>query len=214
MSKIIKPSQKGNETSIRSLLRQETHHYHNQLNHHPLLSRLTTENYSLSHYHKVLSPYFGLYQGLENRIEQFTSEQACHFNYAERLKLPWLAQDLEFFKTSSRVVEPQLEMKEIIPSIDSLGQYVGLLYVVEGSTLGGQHISKALLKYHGLTFEQGARFFHGYGERTLTFWDDFVAYLEMVLHDDHQYLLAKQAACRTFELFHRTLNSHLLQPNY
>lgn len=84
---------------------------------------------------------------------------------------------------------------------------MGLLYVIEGSPLGGQHISTALSKYLGLTFDHGARFFHGHGERTLTFWNDFVAYLENVLKDDQQFLLAKQAACKTFELFQRTLDS-------
>ena len=208
MSNTIKsPSTSGQDTCKRSILRQETHHYHSQLNHHPLLIGLTTENYSLTNYHKVLNAYFAIYQGLETRIELFTSKQDCSSSYVERIKLPWLAQDLAFFNASARIQESQFDIEELMPSIDNLGQLIGLLYVIEGSTLGGQHISKALLKYHGLTFDQGARFFHGYGERTLTFWNDFVAYLENVLEDDQQFLLAKQASCKTFELFQRTLDS-------
>ena len=208
MSNTIKfPSTSSHDTCKRLILRQETHHYHSQLNHHPLLMGLTTENYSLTNYRKVLNAYFAIYQGLETSIEQFTSKQDCAFSYAERIKLPWLAQDLAFFNSSSRIQESLFDIKQLIPSIDNQGQLMGMLYVIEGSTLGGQHISKALSKYHGLTFDQGARFFHGYGERTLIFWDDFVAYLESVLEDDQQFLLAKQAACKTFELFQRTLNS-------
>jgi heme oxygenase len=45
-----------------------------------------------------------------------------------------------------------------LPVINSLGRLVGALYVLEGSTLGGQLISRQLNQHLGLTLNTGARF--------------------------------------------------------
>jgi len=45
------------------------------------------------------------------------------------------------------------------PVINSIGQLIGVLYVVEGSTLGAQLIARSLEKHHGLNQTKGGRFF-------------------------------------------------------
>ena len=49
----------------------------------------------------------------------------------------------------------------------------GVLYVVEGATLGGQVLSRHLEETLGLGSANGARFFHGYGSRTGAMWQAF-----------------------------------------
>ena len=77
------------------------------------------------------------------------------FNYAERRKFPWLMEDLSFLHETPLQLNPTMNL----PVINSLGRLVGALYVLEGSTLGGQLISRQLNQHLGLTLNTGARFF-------------------------------------------------------
>lgn len=51
----------------------------------------------------------------------------------------------------------------------------GSLYVIEGSTLGGQVLLPALQRLHGLDAGDGAAYFHGFGADTAGLWRDFRA---------------------------------------
>ena len=93
------------------------------------------------------------------------------------------------------------------PDIKNQGDLVGMLYVIEGSTLGGQLISKHLTKNLGITPETGGRFFGGYGENTSVLWLDFLNFAAKIDHDDTQCLSAKNMACETFGLFLQTLDN-------
>jgi heme oxygenase len=194
------------DSDLRTLLRNATHTYHVQLNQHPLLTDLTKPDYPLANYRKLLLVYFHLYQALEGRISRFFSTQSCAFDYTARYKLPWLLKDITFFKddphTSGNV--PCLAM--VLPEIANVGQLIGVLYVLEGSTLGGQLISRSLVNYHGLNHNEGACFFSGYGERTALMWQDFLCFSDIIFGDDPQCQAAKISACQTFQLFQQVLD--------
>lgn len=209
MSKASEQPPPLNNISKRNLLRQETQHYHVKLNQHPLLCNLTTSDYPLANYQKVLRAYSGIYQILETQIERFLSAQQYTFSYSERRKLPWLLKDLAFFNIDAMVVDPFQFLPEAFPNINSPGELMGALYVIEGSTLGGQHISRALVKFHGLTSDRGACFFNGYGERTLALWEEFIDLMETVISDKYQFELANNNACQTFKLFQLILDNGL-----
>lgn len=49
--------------------------------------------------------------------------------------------------------------------------------MVEGSTLGGRFILKNVSKVLQLSEEQGVSYFNGYGEKTGSFWKNFLAFL-------------------------------------
>jgi len=57
-----------------------------------------------------------------------------------------------------------IALREALPQLASLGRAFGVLYVLEGSTLGGRHIALALEKRLGLTAGNGAMFFNAYGD--------------------------------------------------
>jgi len=75
-----------------------------------------------------------------------------------------------------------------LPALATEAEGLGCLYVVEGSTLGGQVITRQLLKSLGLTAENGVAFFNGYGAETGLRWKAFGAWLEegaaQLDHDD------------------------------
>jgi heme oxygenase len=62
-----------------------------------------------------------------------------------------------------------------LPELSDLAQGFGCLYVLEGSTLGGQFISRHVGKVLGVTPEVGGggRYFHAYGEQTGAMWREF-----------------------------------------
>jgi len=191
-----------NDTVVRERLRQATHHYHLRLNHHPSLVGLVQPDLSLAHYRKLLLAYLNLYSCLEERISQFITRSSYAFDYASRRKLQWLEQDIAFFQDDPHASRPEI----LLPDIDHIGQLIGVLYTIEGSTLGGQLISRSLASSHGLTRDEGARFFNGYGDETCAMWDDYIRYAETIAEDDEQCIMAERAACQTFQLFERVID--------
>ena len=195
-------------SGARTLLRQATHEHHNQLNRHPLLIGVTQPEYLLQDYLKLLNAYFGLYQAVEKKIMDFLAVNTVNFDYQPRLKSPWLQQDLTFFQFRSKLPS---QNAVLAPDIKNLGDLVGMLYVIEGSTLGGQLISKHLTTNLGITPKTGGRFFGGYGENTAHFWADFLQFAANIDDDAKQCLSAKNMACETFCLFLRTLDEFSLE---
>lgn len=54
---------------------------------------------------------------------------------------------------------------------------LGILYVVEGSTLGGRFILKNVSRVPQLSGDKGVSYFNGYGEKTGFFWKSFLNFL-------------------------------------
>jgi len=58
--------------------------------------------------------------------------------------------------------------------------FLGAMYVIEGSTLGGQYIARHAEQTLHLAPGQGDAYFRGYGDRTGSMWRDFKAVLAEV----------------------------------
>ncbi|MFL9843361.1 biliverdin-producing heme oxygenase [Flavobacterium rhizosphaerae] len=56
----------------------------------------------------------------------------------------------------------------------STGFAMGVLYVIEGSSLGGRVILKNIEKTLGYNSSNGATYFSGYGDKTGTYWKAFI----------------------------------------
>src|SRR5208283_5357264 len=83
----------------------------------------------------------------------------------------------------------------------SLAALLGALYVLEGSTLGGAQIARALKGRIGGETEEGRRFFLGHGDRHGAMWAEFVERLEVLSEDSDEADQATDAAVATFEEF-------------
>lgn len=51
---------------------------------------------------------------------------------------------------------------------------LGILYVIEGSSLGGRFILKNVEKIPGLDQQMGVSYFTGYGDKTGSYWKNFL----------------------------------------
>jgi heme oxygenase (biliverdin-IX-beta and delta-forming) len=192
---------------VRGLLREATKYNHPLLNHHPLLLGLADPHYPLDRYRELLRAYLQVYEPLESSICNFLSVNPAIFNYKERMKTTWLLSDLNYF--NDLPLRTPLAMK--VPAINNLGELIGVLYVVEGATLGGQLISKCLANYHGLSREQGACFFNGYGELTPSKWLEFIRFSDCIYNNEFQIKAAETAANRTFIFFERILDEFKME---
>jgi len=185
-------------STVRTQLRKATHSAHVRLNRNPMLQRLSEADLTLAEYLNVIQAYVFFYQRLESRIAQATPLIDGAFSYASREKAGWLSADLAHHGIVTPVQPPLAETEWDFGVIDNIGQLAGVLYVIEGSTLGGQIIVRHLEQNLGLTRQSGARFFHGYGTDTEAHWQEFCVWLETLSPQLQQIERAEQAARTLF----------------
>jgi heme oxygenase (biliverdin-IX-beta and delta-forming) len=81
--------------------------------------------------------------------------------------------------------------------------FLGALYVMEGSTLGGQFLARHVEQVLGLTPGQGNAYFQGHGEATGAMWREVTEQIAGV--PDALAPVVIEAARRTFALYGRAL---------
>lgn len=192
--------------SLRHLLRQSTHAEHAQLNRQPLLAGITQAGYPIEHYRLLLAAYMPFYQALEHAIGGFSQRSAVSFAYTP--KLPWLLADLQHFGGGPDEVSSGPQLTSAVFEINTLGHLLGVLYAVEGATLGGQLIARQVAAHLGLKANAGARFFNGYGPQTAHRWEQFLVYLEMHGSDAVVRDQAVSAAKTTFSRVREVLDRY------
>lgn len=194
--------------SCRQILRQATHGAHVSLNHHPLLAGIVRPAYTLTTYARVLVAYFHLYRSLETAITDFMDDAALTFDYAARCKTPLLAADLRVLGIDAD--DPAWRPPQPLGAVPIMNaaQLVGVLYTIEGATLGGQVITRHIEANLGLAIDSGARFFNGYGIRTEAHWSQFEAFMESACGSADERACAALSARATFAAMEGVLNDY------
>lgn len=126
-----------------------------------------------------------------------------------RSRCAWLQQDLAALAAGQPPVAdqpgPPLQL------VDAAAAW-GSVYVMEGSTLGGQVIAHHLRDTLGLHADNGARYYAGHGARTASLWRDCLQRLDTALGDDPAALQrACSAAAGVFEQLTQRLQVALHQ---
>ncbi len=190
------------------MLRRATHDVHVRLDHHPLLAGITKPGYPLRTYQHVLLGYFHFYHAIEEAIESCLQAHHLDFDYAARRKHAWIADDLAYFGLDPHA-SAHLPKEEPGPFAGAnAGQAIGMIYTIEGSTLGGQVIARHLAKNLGLTPDTGARFFHGYGAQAPQQWRAFEDFMHTNCADANVQEQACLGAKATFILVERLLDDY------
>jgi heme oxygenase len=145
-------------------LRLETRALHESIERH--LPVLHTE-FTSKQYRQLLVRYLGFYTPVEERLTALRGDGLTVFDEGRR-KRPLLLRDLHMLGETDDVPECGA-----IPQLVNVSQGVGCLYVLEGSTLGGQIISRHLHAKLGITAESGGAFFASYGAELGKRWKDF-----------------------------------------
>lgn len=153
-----------------------------------------------SDYKVLLQRFLTLYEPLEAKLAAAAVWEGVEWDFEARRKAPWLHEDLRALGVDAAEVGswPRATM---LPALESFGAAVGTLYVIEGSTLGGQVISRQFGELLGVTPLRGGKFFHGYGENTGRQWRQFGQWAEHQASKAPIVETAVRGARDTFEAF-------------
>jgi heme oxygenase len=160
--------------TLRSRLQQATRIPHQKLERHFALDRRWTRQ----DYRALLEKLWGMTLPLEESLTRI-DWQGSGIVMQDRRKRAWLEADLaDMGMTASAITA--LETCHDMPLPENLASGLGALYVLEGATLGGQVILRALQPQLGISSHAGGRFFASYGKAVGAMWRGYLAALERI----------------------------------
>lgn len=162
-----------------------------------LMGRCST----LDGYRGLLVRMLGLYIPLEAALGRLDWHGTA-IDLEERSKLRLLRADLAALGGPDHVPSPT-----VVPHLPTLAAGFGCLYVLEGSTLGGQLILRHVSASLGVGAAGGASFFASYGPRLGAMWQSFGRAATAHCEDAPRIEEAVSAAIATFESFEGWLGS-------
>jgi heme oxygenase len=127
------------------------------------------EGFNLQDYTRLVESFYGFWAPVEERLSALPSLRDRDLGLSSRLKCSLLEEDLIFLGRDPATVR----QCEILPRLDTFLQGLGCLYVLEGSTLGAQIISRHLKEIFQIKEGSGASFFNAYGGTVGGRWMEF-----------------------------------------
>jgi heme oxygenase len=180
-------------------LRDETRHLHRALEDDlPVMRR----DLQWAEYRRLLAGFYGFYLPMEHALARVPGLEFTLPDWPERRKIEWLVKDLRALGITRQEITA-LSLCVQLPAISGVDEALGCLYVLEGSTLGGQIIGRHLQTTLQIGPNNGASFFCSYGDRVGSMWKIFQEALRTHEPADHERII--NAAGQTFESMHRWL---------
>jgi heme oxygenase len=187
----------------RDTLKNHTAEAHRRLDETELVKQLSNGTLTDAEYAALLGIYHNFFSHFEEVMVSRHGDIVDELGEFRFSKTRWLREDLAILGESVRL-EPGTSHD--LP--DSLAGIAGCLYVVEGSTLGGFHLSKSGRRFPG----DAGRFYEAYGADTITAWKSFIEWLESKVTDEEERTTAREAAIQTFEWFETQFRRHSENP--
>ena len=181
---------------ILQTLKESTRHQHEAVEGSvDVMSKL----FSLEDYKRLISRFRSFYSAYEPSLP-YAELKLAGFDYDERRKLPSLDADANALDLVN------IEVFNDVPDVSSLPKAFGSIYVIEGSTLGGQIISRHLKDHLGLTPENGGAFFASYGAKVGPMWKQFGEAVTNFSGDGTHDEEIVEAAMQTFDSFNKCMS--------
>ena len=161
--------------SLRTRLKTLTRPLHDKLESLEISKKLLSHQIDKADYIAYLIAMKAIHEQVESQFSTyFSSNTLQHLMTRQRLAL--ITTDLSALGYSHYDLSEQQAEAWLIPwSLESL---LGALYVLEGSTLGGQMIAKKTNHIVGNDGLVATRYFRGYGENNLAQWQLFTQFLD------------------------------------
>jgi heme oxygenase len=160
--------------SLRQRLKELTAPFHAELEKMPVAIALADGSIRREKYAIYLTKLAMIHQMFEPLIFDMSKWGHYGIDSALRLRLPLLKADL------AALNQPYI-FSEVTPSIEiawSFATAVGMMYVLEGSTMGGQVLSRKLSHMTGAEGVPCTRYFQAYGDNTMRLWGEFCQFLD------------------------------------
>jgi heme oxygenase (biliverdin-IX-beta and delta-forming) len=176
---------------LANLLRESTRTDHHALDHHPVLAVLVRRSVTLDEYASALAALHGAHNAIENILHGFAPSDL----------FPGRTPDIE--ADLCDLGRPPFPLSVAIPYPDTPAARLGMMYVIEGSNLGGRVIANHLSQI--LPKDVPQRFF-GKADATER-WRHFWQFaLQQCSAEDYPWVV--KAARDTFGFFRAHLDSH------
>lgn len=163
---------------ISEFLKTNTAHFHNSAEQLFNSNKIFNKTFTVEDYQKLIYHNYQMILHSENEIFNLLSE-----NFSEKLqlnnrrKLQLIEKDFLSLGLVSNNDNTEL-------NLNNMYEALGALYVIEGSTLGGNVMTKHLIKTEG--FEQlSFHFFGCYQEQTGSMWKNFKDILDSEVEPSH-----------------------------
>lgn len=128
-------------------LRAATRADHEALHHHPLLAPLAAGTLDAATYAVVLDRFLAFHRAIEGRILAPAAAELRSLGVARTSRLPLLEADLADLAAAGVPLPPDsTQPPPPLPQAPDLPEILGVLYVVEGSRLGGVGLAAALAR--------------------------------------------------------------------
>ena len=200
----IDRDKRGAGVNTLSLLRDATRALHDQTEQLPVMLPLSEGQATPAQYRNVLAAVYGFCRPAEELF--FGKFPDLAGTMVIRPKLPALIHDLVALGMSALQVA-NLPICDAVPALDDWGRALGMAYVFEGATLGGQVILRRVGHCLGGLASVATSFHNFHGDQTAPHWRSFQNRLAEQL--DHTALAqqnALEAAVATFQALNAWLS--------
>ncbi len=191
---------------LSELLKKETATQHKNTENVPLQRRLMQQDFTQAEYLKLLEAWWLILSVFEN---QFSKSPLLHNiiqDLDKRYRLPLIEKDLKAFGK----LPPNISPPHSPINTASAEDYIGYLYVLEGSTLGGQFIEKKLLTHPWIT-QNHINFYQGHHKNTRSMWLEFKRQLDSWGNQNKtKHLQVVAAAQKAFNYIGNVIQQHAL----
>lgn len=162
---------------VSEYLKQNTAEYHDAAEKLFNSEKIFNKTFSLEDYRKIIHTNYLMLLHSEDKIfNQLNADFGGKLQLVERKKLPLIEKDLAALALENQAQSHDLEFNNAYEAL-------GALYVIEGSTLGGNVIAKQLSKTEGFE-EVTFNFFGCYQENTGPMWKNFKEVLDTEVKEE------------------------------
>ncbi len=163
-------------------LKSQTRPQHDSVEGNPFGKAMMDGTMSIEQYKEFLQKFYGFHVPLEQVLSGFEWSR-LGIAFDERRKIALLEQDLRALGMTDTDIT-LLPRTEDLPTMNSLEDAVGVMYVMEGSTLGGQIQARQVQKMFGFTAENGTAYFSSYGANVGVMWKAYCEAIVSAANDD------------------------------
>jgi heme oxygenase (biliverdin-IX-beta and delta-forming) len=173
---------------ILAVLKAQTHQQHKQIEQRMPFFNAT---FTLQEYVRTVAIFLGFWEPMEQRLAAINGWQTVGIHLTHRFRAHRLHRDLRALGVSELEIE-NFPRATSLPILTNVYNGLGCLYVLEGSTLGGQLIARELARRFAIDDHSGTSFFFSHGSNVGEQWQQFCS--AVTIHVDHP---AKENAALT-----------------
>ena len=201
----VRSGHSGEDLFVQSL-RKQTAASHQKLEDNNLSRAILEADVSVADYQTYLSALYGVTLGCEKAV--FPQIQHIIPDLSERFRSQMIEKDLLATGFSASQIDA---LPVYTFTLSTAAEALGAMYVLEGSTLGGRMLYKHVNKTLGLTADNGACYFWGYGEHTGTMWKSFISAFTQFAQQSGQAENIIDSAIQTFTIIDHWLDEAVIE---